>query len=264
MRIIACLLFAVIATASSSGPRDASELIQEYRAAAFLPIGRPVTYTPIKYLSEREVSTAVLAAGARLVALKAEFGNSEAMLANEYYPRVHLMMLLNKQADARDRRNPFNRPQGALHAGIAKQVSAMIVNPDTDLTDVARAVAVLRAVAAKAREYGIESEEDIKTLLGNMEDLIEVLVIQGRYCLGNRPSSEPVLVALDAIDRLMTAPPVRTDAAGWTATLAQVDTLVSYVRLMVDSSDARGDADVKYIEEVISMLSDLRLHSLGA
>ena len=65
MRIIACLLFAVIATASSSGPRDASELIQEYRAAAFLPIGRPVTYTPIKYLSEREVSTAVLAAGAK-------------------------------------------------------------------------------------------------------------------------------------------------------------------------------------------------------
>ena len=266
MKFNSIILWAIASATATieDGTSYPSKLVSEYRAALMPSSPRDVVYGWTKYVSDPEVTAAIVVAGAHLIATHMETLGSEPLLATRFYPRVHLMMILNRQGNARDHSSLMNRSQAALHARLAKQISDMMTMPDAELGDVARAVTSFRRVATNARKFGIDFEEDIESLLRNMEDLIEILVIEGKYCLAKR-SPHTVLAVLSVIETLMAEPPVRSEAAtGWTSTLVLVNSLVTYVRSMADSVDARGDDDHKLMLDILDMLSALRIREAMA
>ena len=77
-------------------------------------------------------------------------------------------------------------------------------------------------------------------------------------------SPDTVLAVFSVIVSLMVEAPVRSDATGWTRTLARMDSLDFFVRSMAESVYARGDADINLFLEVSDMLSALRVSKLMA
>ena len=241
MKINLLFLSAATATAASVGrPRDANTLIQEYRAALLPNSTRSAVFSVNTCTngSDDEVTASVTDAASRVLAMeRVANATSAGFLLNSYYPRVHLMMTLNRQAAARDRCDSEDHKQAAHHANLMKKISAMIAMPDSELDHVARSVGSLRFMAIKAIEYGIQGQRDIQLLLRSIEDLIEVLVINGRHCLAII-DDESIPSLLQSMEELMRVPPVRTRAAGWEKAIPSFKILVETLREFAESAES--------------------------